>query len=454
MVVSGVMGSGRTHTVQGALASVGVEKEGFTVHRCGDDVTLLGEVQEKARVVSICDPLEAACSSSEDAHIFRAYTNSASHATRIAVVTILDTSSLPPEVRTELSTTSAVAVPLPSTELREEIAFGVLRDVDLAASLAKKTQGCTPADILRLAPRFRLGGAILYDARTPNTGVSTTTTTTTTAPFFGYAGVKAELTRCIELLAGNGVGEAPVALAARKMAVPTGMLLIGVSGTGKTALCAELVQVCSGVRFIRVAAPSLFGAWLGETEAKLRSIFAEARASSPCVVVIDDIDAVGRKRGQGSDGDDAGSSAVRALSALLCELDGIGGNENIQVLACTSLPWTLDGALLRQGRLEKVIHMAPPGEDDCRSILQALLAPPTQVDKDVDVTKLATILSGHTAATLRFCVRAAGLEALKEDRTAVLLAWRHFEAALQLLPEIPNEETLARYTCFVEKQSH
>ena len=148
---------------------------------------------------------------------------------------------------------------------------------------------------------------------------------------------------------------------------PSGIVLHGASGAGKTALVAQLEVELPGVRFLQVTASSLFGKYLGESEAKLRTLFSEARAAAPCVLVIDDIDVLGQRR---SLGEDSGTDVTRrVLTALLCELDGFEEKEGVLVVGTTSVISTLDGALLRQGRLESVIEVPVLSESDCRELL-------------------------------------------------------------------------------------
>jgi energy-coupling factor transporter ATP-binding protein EcfA2 len=152
---------------------------------------------------------------------------------------------------------------------------------------------------------------------------------------------------------------------------PSGILLHGPSGVGKTALLAQLEINLPGVSFVTVPASTLFGKYLGESESKLRILFSDARAAAPCVLVIDDIDVLGQRR---SLGEDSGSDVTRrVLTALLCELDGFEEKRGVLVVGTTSVIGTLDGALLRQGRLETTIEVPVVSKGDCEIVAEGVL---------------------------------------------------------------------------------
>ncbi|KEG14353.1 ATPase domain protein [Trypanosoma grayi] len=144
------------------------------------------------------------------------------------------------------------------------------------------------------------------------------------------------------------------------VASTTGILLHGPSGSGKTALAMQLAASYPD-RFFFVSCATLFSKYLGESEERLRVAFMQARQRTPSVLVLDDVDVIGASRGALSEGGGSESLDVtrRMLAALLCELDGLLDNTQVLVIATTSVPDILDGALLRQGRFETLLYVPP-----------------------------------------------------------------------------------------------
>ena len=408
-----------------ALCAPQAAAAGYATVRARRDLTTL-ECAEAARVLVVAEPLELLSESDEDAAVLRAYAASSRGARRVAVVAHTTGTTLAPGVLTILASAQH------SFRLRAEEAT------------TKEATAASP-------PRGGGGGA-----------------------FHGHAKLLAEVLKCVEMLAGGGGGSGggggvAASAACRRMATPTGVLVTGVSGCGKSRLCAEVERAARGrVGFVRVSAPSLFGAWLGETEARVRDVFAAAREAAPAVVLIEEVDALGRKRGQGGgSGGDAAESGVRALSALLCELDGIGGNGSLLVVGTTSLPWTLDSALLRQGRFEKVAYLPVPAAADRRAVLEGMLGEGARVAADVSVEALAAATEGHTPGGLQLLVRTAGMAALAETRRGEggggggaagteeagggvpCIRAAHFQEALGQMPQPPSAEVLAKFEGFV-----
>lgn len=144
----------------------------------------------------------------------------------------------------------------------------------------------------------------------------------------------------------------------------TGVLLHGPSGCGKTALVQAVRSSLPSVPFLVVQCTALFSKYLGESEEQLRAVYRRARASAPAVVVLDDIDVIAQSRGamQGGAGDGGKGHADvtrRMLAGLLCELDGVVDNSGVLTIGLTNVPRILDGALLRQGRLETILAVPP-----------------------------------------------------------------------------------------------
>jgi len=205
---------------------------------------------------------------------------------------------------------------------------------------------------------------------------------------------------------------------------PRGILLFGPPGTGKTLL-AKAVATESGANFIAIRGPELLSKWVGESEKAVREVFRRARQYAPAVVFFDEIEAIASLRGSDVETD----VTERVVSQLLTEIDGITGLENVVVIAATNRPDLVDPALLRPGRLEKLIYVPPPDEKGRLDILK-IHTRHVPLAEDVDLREIAKMTNGYTGADLAALVREATLAALREDLKATRVRFKHFEQAL------------------------
>jgi transitional endoplasmic reticulum ATPase len=190
--------------------------------------------------------------------------------------------------------------------------------------------------------------------------------------------------------------------------MPRGILLYGVSGTGKT-LMAKAVATESEANFISVRGPELLSKWVGESERGVREVFRRARQAAPCVIFFDEIDAIAPTRGMG------GESMVteRVVSQLLTELDGIQSLQGVVVLAATNRLDMVDSALLRPGRFDKIINIPMPDKESRKMILEIHMAG-KPIIKSVDVQRLVDMTEGFSGADLAALVNTAVSMVLQE----------------------------------------
>lgn len=180
----------------------------------------------------------------------------------------------------------------------------------------------------------------------------------------GYEEVKEQLKECVEWpLVHSDLFEY------MKIKPPSGVLLYGPPGCSKT-LMAKAVATESRMNFISVKGPELFSKWVGESEKSIREIFRKARQNSPCVIFFDEIDAIGVNRENASNTSDV---STRVLSQMLNEMDGITTNKQVIVIGATNRPDLLDSALLRPGRLDRIIYIGLPDSEARRKILKIYL---------------------------------------------------------------------------------
>ncbi|KAJ7547451.1 hypothetical protein O6H91_08G086500 [Diphasiastrum complanatum] len=207
---------------------------------------------------------------------------------------------------------------------------------------------------------------------------------------------------------------------------PRGVLLYGPPGCSKT-LMARAVATETGLNFIAVKGPELFSKWVGESEKAVRSLFARARAAAPSVVFFDEIDGLAVARNDGCG--EGLSVGDRVLSQLLVELDGLIPRSSVAVIAATNRPDKIDAALLRPGRLDRLLYVGPPSEASRCQIFEIHLRQ-TPCRSDVQIEQLAAQTGGYTGADIAAVCREAAMTALEEDLSSQEVCMRHFEVAL------------------------
>ena len=194
--------------------------------------------------------------------------------------------------------------------------------------------------------------------------------------------------------------------------IPKGVLLYGPPGTGKTLL-AKAVAGEAGVAFFSISGSDFVEMFVGVGASRVRDLFAQAKKNSPCIIFIDEIDAVGRQRGAGISG--GHDEREQTLNQLLVEMDGFAANEGIIIIAATNRPDILDHALLRPGRFDRQIVVDKPDVKGRVAILQ-VHSKGKPIAKDVDMDVLARRTPGFTGADLANLVNEAALLAARRDK--------------------------------------
>ncbi|CAN0247079.1 unnamed protein product [Ectocarpus sp. 12 AP-2014] len=202
------------------------------------------------------------------------------------------------------------------------------------------------------------------------------------------------------------------------LTIPAGVLLYGPPGCGKTLL-AKAIASESGANFISVKGPELLDKYVGESEKSVRQVFQRARASSPCIVFFDELDALCPKRGGGGEG---GGVTERVVNQLLTEMDGLEARKNVFVVAATNRPELIDQAMLRPGRLDRLLYVPLPSASDRVSILKALSAT-VSLGPDVDLHAIghSPKAEGFSGADLAALLREAGLDVLRQLKSRELI---------------------------------
>ncbi|MCW6159589.1 MAG: CDC48 family AAA ATPase [Candidatus Micrarchaeales archaeon] len=244
----------------------------------------------------------------------------------------------------------------------------------------------------------------------------------------GLDEVKAQLKEAIELPVKN-----PQAFEKMGIRPIKGILLVGAPGTGKTML-AKAVATERESNLITIKGPEVLSKYVGESEKAVREVFRKAKMAAPCIVFIDEIDAITGVRGE-----DNGDSMVteRIVATLLTEMDGLADMKNIIVLAATNRPDMIDPALLRPGRFDKIIEIPLPDEET-RLLILKVHTRRMPLEKTVDLAELAKATENYTGAEIENVVREAGMNAIRSNRSIVTKA--DFVFALEeVRPAIPKE---------------
>ena len=194
--------------------------------------------------------------------------------------------------------------------------------------------------------------------------------------------------------------------------IPKGVLLVGPPGTGKTLL-AKAVAGEAGVPFFSISGSDFVEMFVGVGASRVRDLFEDAKRSSPCIVFIDEIDAVARRRGTGLGG--GHDEREQTLNQLLVEMDGFGANEGIIVMAATNRVDILDPAILRPGRFDRKVAVGRPDVKGREEILQ-VHAKDKPLSEDVDLKRIAQTTAGFTGADLENLMNEAAILAAKDGR--------------------------------------
>jgi cell division protease FtsH len=250
--------------------------------------------------------------------------------------------------------------------------------------------------------------------------------------FLDVAGAEEEKKELEEVVDFLKTPEKYIKLGAR---IPKGVLLVGPPGTGKTLL-AKAVAGEAGVPFFSISGSDFVEMFVGVGASRVRDLFKQAKENSPCIVFIDEIDAVGRHRGAGLGG--GNDEREQTLNQLLAEMDGFGVNEGIIIMAATNRPDILDPALQRPGRFDRKVTVNYPDTKGRTEILK-IYAKDKPIDDDVDLENIAKITPMFTGADLENVMNEA----------AILAARGNFEK----ISEILIKEAIFKVTMGPEKKS-
>ncbi|GAB3234790.1 AAA family ATPase [Glycomyces halotolerans] len=347
-----------------------------------------------------------------------------------------------------------VVVPMPDAEARRELLLYFTRGMKVAEdvkleSVAHRSPGYVAADLatmvreagVRAAMRAKAGGATAlqradFDAALESVrpssmaGDSVELGGLTLADVGGMEDLKQTLTETVLWPLTY-----PDAFTRLGIEAPRGILLYGPPGCGKT----YIVRAVAGeghANVLSVKGSELLNKWVGESEKNVRELFRRARQASPTLMFFDEIDALAPVRGGGTDG----GTADRVVAALLTELDGAEALRDVVVVGATNRPDMIDPALLRPGRLERLVYVPPPDAGARADILRANAKNVPFAD-DVDLDEVADELWLYSAADCAALVREAALTAMRESLDASVVTAAHLERATERVrPSLDPEQ--------------
>jgi cell division protease FtsH len=229
--------------------------------------------------------------------------------------------------------------------------------------------------------------------------------------------------------------------------IPKGVLLVGPPGTGKTLL-AKAIAGEAGVPFFSISGSEFIEMFVGVGAARVRGLFEQAKQQAPCIVFIDELDALGKSRSSANSPMGGNDEREQTLNQLLSEMDGFAANTGVILLSATNRPEVLDPALLRPGRFDRQIVVDRPDKSGRQAIL-VVHARNVKMSADVDLLKLAARTPGFAGADLANLVNEAALLAARHDRQAVTMS--DFEEAIERI--LTGLEKKSRVLNEIEKET-
>jgi len=343
-----------------------------------------------------------------------------------------------------------VEIPVPNTDMRTEILWKMLKDFNFdennIVSLAKLTHGFVGADLEKLIGKSKVieNGTVLisYDDILSNLSsvkpsamreLMIEKPNVKWSDIGGMHDLKLKLKQIVEWPLQH-----PETFKRLGIKPPSGLLMFGAPGCSKTMIAKALASE-SNLNFISIKGSDLFSMWVGESEKAVRDLFIKARQLSPCIIFFDEIDAIGGERESGS------SVKERVLAQILTEIDGVNALKNVIIIAATNRPDLIDKALMRPGRLDRIVYVKLPDMETRREIFKIKLQN-IPVSNDVDVEALVSKTEGYSGAEIEAVCKEAALKALEDSFDVQEISMSYFMHALDIVKARTSPELLEIYS--------
>ncbi|GIF65046.1 hypothetical protein Ais01nite_30810 [Asanoa ishikariensis] len=477
VLVTGAAGSGKSDLVRAVAAAVGARL--LTVW--APEIAALTPDSAAARLRAVAaerttDPPTVVLITDVDAlaprdtpgpltTVFRQVLGSLVGAGAAVVCTSSRPEQIDPALRAPDLLSLEISVPLPDQAMRREQLAVLTRSTPLAGDvqlddIAARTPGFVAADLaalvreagVRAALRQRTAAAPLITAADFASALEVVRPTSMASSTLELSGLTlddvGDLVEVKQVLTESVLWPLtyPDTFARLGVRPPRGVLLYGPPGCGKTFLVTALAG--SGkANVLSVKGAELLNKWVGESERAVRELFRRAREAAPTLIFLDEVDALAPVRGQSTDG----GTTDRVVASLLTELDGIETLRDVVVIGATNRPDLIDPALLRPGRLERLVFVPPPDAAARAEILKAA-AKGVPLDPEVDLVTLGRELDGFSAADCAALVREAALVAIRESLEATSVTAKHVAAARQRVRPSLDPVQVARLEAYAQRR--
>ncbi|GGK82372.1 AAA family ATPase [Mangrovihabitans endophyticus] len=456
VLITGPAGSGKAALVRAVAAGVGATvvplwapelaalANDAAAGRLREAIARLGGSTPTVLLISDVEALAPRAEPGPLATVFRQMLAEAVRSGAAVVCTTSRPESVDPGLRSPELLSVQLAVPLPDAAMRREQLVVLTRGMPLAEDVrldevAGRTPGFVAADLGALAREAGVRAALRQkEANAPSVTMADFTAALDVVRPTSMAESSLEVAK-VTLDDVGDMAEVkqtltesvlwpltyPDTFARLGVSPPRGVLLYGPPGCGKTFLV-KAIAGTGRANVLAVKGAELLSKWVGDSERAVRELFRRAREAAPTLVFLDEVDALAPTRGQATDG----GTADRVVAALLTELDGVEDLRNVVVVGATNRPDLIDPALLRPGRLERLVYVPPPDEQARAAILRAA-ATSVPLDDAVDLDELGAGLIGFSAADCAALIRESALAAMRESLEAATVTAANVENARQ-----------------------
>jgi transitional endoplasmic reticulum ATPase len=478
VLVTGPAGSGKAALVEAVTSALGArlmrawapQLAALEPTTAAQQISaLLSEAAHTSPAVVLLEDVDALAPRDSTSPLLPVFLTALRQAVSAGNVAVVCTTSRPesvtPELRAPGTLDHELAIPLPDRAQRRRLLDAATHVVPLDADVslddvAGRTPGFVAADIIALVREAGLRAASRQrDVAAPTVGKADLDAALEVVRPTAMGGESLDLAQVSLDDVGDmaevkeAVTEAvlwpllyPDTFARLGVAAPRGLLLYGPPGCGKTFLV-KAIAGSGQCNVLSVKGAELLSKWVGESERAVRELFRRAREAAPTLIFLDEVDALAPVRGQSTDG----GTTDRVVASLLTELDGVESLRDVVVIGATNRPDLVDPALLRPGRLERLVFVPPP-DAAARGQILAASAKSVPLDPAVDLNALGARTEGFSAADCAALIREAALGAMRESMSATTVTAAQVEKALATVRPSLDPAQVAALQAFADRR--